>query len=313
MVILGRYLLVSVVGLTLAVTSGITSATAATESSPDLSTVIVSQPPLPGYTAIPLGADNGPVTKSNVSLFGPEADTIEQHIANGDMTAYIRTWTHQPPNGNGLVILAVRFEDPSSVPSFLAGFDSGAKAGRGVPFAVPQIANATAYRTITSVSGASVTEYMVDFGKGNTAFIAEVATASGTLSQTDAITLAAAQSAADPGTPVPTRSAPSSSTSTAYKAGEVFFYVLLGVVVVGLVVVLVQRRGRKRSVVSPITSSGSPLGRDVPPPPSRHLEVGWHPHGQNPNEQAYWDGQAWTGIRRWSAGRGWSDYNHLVS
>jgi hypothetical protein len=33
-------------------------------------------------------------------------------------------------------------------------------------------------------------------------------------------------------------------------------------------------------------------------------DPGWYPTGVNPNEQAYWDGQSWTGKRHWSV-TGW--------
>jgi hypothetical protein len=36
-------------------------------------------------------------------------------------------------------------------------------------------------------------------------------------------------------------------------------------------------------------------------------EPGWYPVRANPNEQTYWDGTAWTGRRRWSAGAGWTE------
>jgi hypothetical protein len=35
-------------------------------------------------------------------------------------------------------------------------------------------------------------------------------------------------------------------------------------------------------------------------------EAGWYPLGENPNDQAYWDGQSWTARRRW-AGAGWAE------
>ncbi len=36
-------------------------------------------------------------------------------------------------------------------------------------------------------------------------------------------------------------------------------------------------------------------------------EPGWYPVRTNPNEQTYWDGNDWTGRRRWSAGTGWTE------
>src|ERR1700722_1576772 len=32
---------------------------------------------------------------------------------------------------------------------------------------------------------------------------------------------------------------------------------------------------------------------------------GWYPSRTNPSDQTYWDGQQWTGRRRWTAGKGW--------
>lgn len=32
---------------------------------------------------------------------------------------------------------------------------------------------------------------------------------------------------------------------------------------------------------------------------------GWYPLGSNPNQQSYWDGSQWTGVRHWVAGAGW--------
>jgi hypothetical protein len=54
--------------------------------------------------------------------------------------------------------------------------------------------------------------------------------------------------------------------------------------------------------------SGGVLPRQaqVPPPPSRPQEPGWHQVGSNNNDQAYWDGQAWTARRQWG-GAGWTD------
>jgi hypothetical protein len=33
---------------------------------------------------------------------------------------------------------------------------------------------------------------------------------------------------------------------------------------------------------------------------------GWYPSRTNPSDQTYWDGQNWTGRRRWTTGKGWS-------
>jgi hypothetical protein len=33
--------------------------------------------------------------------------------------------------------------------------------------------------------------------------------------------------------------------------------------------------------------------------------AGWYPSRSNPSDQTYWDGQNWTGRRRWTADKGW--------
>ncbi len=36
-------------------------------------------------------------------------------------------------------------------------------------------------------------------------------------------------------------------------------------------------------------------------------DPGWYALGTNPNEQSYWDGSSWSGVRHWIAGSGWVD------
>lgn len=43
------------------------------------------------------------------------------------------------------------------------------------------------------------------------------------------------------------------------------------------------------------------------PPGSTPKEPGWFAIAGNPNEQAYWDGNRWTGERHWVGGIGWAD------
>jgi hypothetical protein len=38
---------------------------------------------------------------------------------------------------------------------------------------------------------------------------------------------------------------------------------------------------------------------------SNESAPGWYALGTNPNEQSYWDGEGFTGVRHWIAGRGW--------
>jgi hypothetical protein len=280
---------------------------ATTEPPPSsLSTVVLSQLPLPDYQANPAGATNGPITESNISEFGPDSGIIEQHIASGDITGYVRSWDQQPPNGNAVVILAITFSNPSGIPSFLAGFDQAANSHYVSQFPVPGIENATGYKTTTtSQSGVAETVYVVDFAKGNSAFLVEGATQSGPLSQNNVTTVASEQWSAAPGSAVTSRTSPFSSTE--YRLGEVLFYVVVAALVIWLISFLVRRR--KHVVTRSTTPWAAPSQNITAPSPSfaSPLEVGWHAAGPNPNEQAYWDSRAWTATRRWTAGRGWSE------
>ncbi len=38
-------------------------------------------------------------------------------------------------------------------------------------------------------------------------------------------------------------------------------------------------------------------------------QPGWYALGTNPNEQSFWDGERWSGVRHWVAGAGWIDGN----
>ncbi len=38
---------------------------------------------------------------------------------------------------------------------------------------------------------------------------------------------------------------------------------------------------------------------------SRQREPGWYTLGSNPNEQSFWNGVSWSGVRHWAVGKGW--------
>jgi hypothetical protein len=52
-----------------------------------------------------------------------------------------------------------------------------------------------------------------------------------------------------------------------------------------------------------VTGEGAQSGQR--PVEASPKEPGWHPTRTNPNDQAYWDGEAWIARRRWTQGRGW--------
>ena len=51
--------------------------------------------------------------------------------------------------------------------------------------------------------------------------------------------------------------------------------------------------------VSSTSDVGHGAGESIPKAP------GWYPTRTNPSDQNYWDGQNWTGRRRWTTGQGW--------
>ena len=55
----------------------------------------------------------------------------------------------------------------------------------------------------------------------------------------------------------------------------------------------------------PQVLAGNRMSGAAAPPTDK--EPGWYPVRTNPNEQTYWDGNDWTGRRRWSAGTGWTE------
>ncbi len=52
----------------------------------------------------------------------------------------------------------------------------------------------------------------------------------------------------------------------------------------------------------PEDSASTPIGRHVA---KDERQPGWYALGSNPNEQSYWDGERWSGVRRWTSGMGW--------
>jgi hypothetical protein len=66
------------------------------------------------------------------------------------------------------------------------------------------------------------------------------------------------------------------------------------------------RARRNYPVADRLSMPAGPVtgGGEMAPPKSQ--ERGWYQSGATNNDQAYWDGQAWTGRRRWD-GAGWVD------
>ncbi len=289
---------------------------AAAEGSNGLSGIVISGT-LPGLVAAPAGPTNGPINSANLKFFtGTTARAdLAQLLADGTVHGYLRVWAPRPPNGDGVGIVALRFQDRSEVGAFLAGLIAGERQVGGVKFPVPDLPGASGYSSTTSTPGAPTPQYTVAFAKGNTAFEVEVIDKTGTLTTADAATVALEQAANAPGPPrLPS---PAVTTSWARRTGEVVGYVVLGLLVAGLVLFGIRRarRNRRRRTrhAAPFAArfpAVAPAAHGAPPEPSSHRvvpepgEVGWHGDSDHISEQAYWDGRRWTARRRWS-GTAW--------
>lgn len=269
---------------------------------------------LPNFIAEPLGPTNGPLTQSTVSQFGGQSQAVAnvgEQLANGDLTGYVRVWTHAPPDGDAVEIMAIHFSNPADIPSALSGFADAASQADASQFTVPNIPGAMGRETtLTTTRGTLAKAYVVTFSNAENLFVTYGISESGDLTSADAVTVASEQAAHVGGATVPSSS---SGSSPAYVAGEVFGGVLLIAGITALIIVIVRRTRRNDELhhghplqeptpstvgwSAPRRPSGSSLPTGTPQQP------GWEPIGTNWNEQAYWDGQAWTARRAWSGGR----------
>lgn len=189
-------------------------------------------------------------------------------------------------------------------------------AQNGQSFAVPGVVDAVgnASRSVTP-SGVTVQQYEVGFARGDVGFMISAVSANGTLGEHDAISIAAAQAALAPGSPSSADS--QSGQPWQWKAGRISAMALIVLLVIGVVLIFVRRSQRSHKVPAEAMARRAPvlapaglpalqsLGAS-PPQPTRQLSVGWHRTGHNMNEQAYWDGQAWTVRKVWT-GASWSE------
>jgi hypothetical protein len=235
---------------------------------------------IPGLVPTPLGNENGPITQSNVGLvLGSDngaSSSLGQSLADGAVTAYIRSWNRQPPNGDAVVITAFEFKTAPDESSFMDDFDSQLQNDAGnTPFAVSGIPGASGAEVHTTTSGISSSEYIVSFAKGNTAFQVVVATSSGDLTSANAVSLANQQFANAPDVPA--------------SGSGANWHLLPGVPLVGVVLyVAIVAIGRKRKY--PVALRGLPTGNGhhwAPPAvPSPGLPAGYSsPAGPVPSEQ----------------------------
>jgi len=238
----------AVAGACLVVTPSV--ATAAS----NLSSVVISNT-FPGLVAAPPGDRNGPITQSNLSVVtGGNNGAAEQQfgelLASGNVSGYIRAWTHQPPNGDGVVITALQFPDSGSATQFVNA-QSGTTPQGASPIDVSSIEGATGFSVQTSDSGESLTEHVVIFSRERTAILMVVVTHSGDLTAQEAVALAGRQSANMP--------TPTNWTLIIRLA------LLIGGIVVPVAIVLLARRRRYPAV---LTTRPSPASAQPWAPPA---------------------------------------------
>jgi hypothetical protein len=225
-----------------------------------LSSIILSIPE-PGLVAVPLGTYNGPITQSNVNaVMGSSTDatsSLGHSLADGSVTGYIRSWAHQPSDGDAVVIGAFQFTFAAEEVSFLDSLDTQMHSQSGsAPLTVPGIPGVSGAEVHTSASGTPLAEYEVTFEKGNTVFQVAVASSSGSLTSADAISIADRQFANAPDTPA-------STASVVYRLDWTKVGILAGGVLLTIVLFIV---GRKRKY--PMALSGVPFPRDHSAGPS---------------------------------------------
>ena len=178
-----------------------TSSTAAYASPSDLSSVVLSET-LPGFVLSTPGPKNGPVSQSNVNLFGGDGEVsavLSRALADGDASGEYRFWVHQPLDGDGVVISAFRFKSAKQVEEFLGELDAAYRGVAGATFPVSALPGASGYTAHVSASGSPSTAFVVTFAQGGIAFEVQVITASGDLTSADAVALASKQAASAPG------------------------------------------------------------------------------------------------------------------
>ena len=277
-------------------------------AAPDLSSVVVSET-FPGMFPASPGPQNGPVNDANIQSLNEspaENSALLGQINKGDVAGYVRLWSREPPNGDGVIITALRFQSSAAANEQLLEQDASLKRNPGSsPFSVPSIDLAVGYTVPTSTStGISVSAHVVLFAEGNNFFQVGVLSESGDLTNANAIALANTQfsrvTASGTGSS-------SSTRSTAYRAGEIFGVVVLVLLAIWVISALMRRNRKGHPVKAPQRSDGAtPVISVYPPSPPSGAAPGWFPSRANMNVQFFWNGTEWAGRKQWQgAGVGW--------
>jgi hypothetical protein len=282
-----------------------------------LSHRILSQA-LPGMDLASNLPENGPLTSSNSAWFGPTVTSdVNQQLARGELTGYLRAWRSSEVSGDGAVVIALSWKHAEDGGYFLEGVERGAALDGASSFPAPGVPGAIGYTETVQVGGQSLTEHMVTFARSNTAVAVVSVSASDDIPTGQVLSLAAQQAASFPGSVVKPSTTPPSDSSAVYRFGEVIGSLALTVGVALLPIWLARRLKRKgdpqpspggqtaqqggwdRSGQATPHQQTAPVQAWHPEPvaaaaTTSHPGPSWHPDPYGGPQLRWWDGEQWT-------------------
>lgn len=143
---------------------------AAASPTPSLSHVVLEQS-LAGFTLVPGTAYNGPIPKSDLDKYSDDA-AWQQDVADGQLTGFIRAWSHQYQRGLAFVYWsALRLPDTSYASQFTSTMEAFVAKQTGPrSIAVTGVTGATGFRTSPPVQIGRATGYWIIFTRGTIGF-----------------------------------------------------------------------------------------------------------------------------------------------
>lgn len=199
-------------------------------------------------------------------------NAFNQAIANGDVSAYLRSWFNRPPNGAFVQVIAAQFSSPADVSFALAGADHEVTGPHFGHFPVTEIPHAIGFTFLTDSQAGVFDELAVQFAKGSVLFevaVGQVTNAANSgapqLSEGDAIQIARQQATRAPGPVIgPTNPSAGTNTTGAYQLGEFVGVCVLVLAVASPVMILLRRRNRRQAAAAAALGEWSPA--PFPPP-----------------------------------------------
>jgi hypothetical protein len=143
---------------------------AAASRTPSLSHVVVEQS-LAGFTLVPGAAFNGPIPKSDLDKYSDDA-TWQQDVGDGQLTGFVRAWSHQYKRGLAFVYWsALRMPDTSYASQFSSTMEAFVAKQTGArSIGVTGVTGAVGYRTSPPVQIGRATGYWIIFTRGTIGF-----------------------------------------------------------------------------------------------------------------------------------------------